>query len=235
MEKLVIIVPTLNEDKNILKITKRILKVNNFFEILFIDDGSQDKSQLLIKKLKKKYKKINYIFRKNKSGIGSAHKAALKYCYKKKYDYIVTMDADGTHNPNKIPIMLNLMKKQNLHIVNTSRFVIKNSLPGWPFFRKIMTYTRHYLIMFFLGMEYDASGAFRLYNTKFVKISNILLAKDNRYAFFWESLYILKIKKNKINEIPISLPYRVFGSSKMRFSDIFNSFTYLILISFKKF
>ena len=145
------------------------------------------------------------------------------------------MDADGTHNPNKIPIMLNLMKKQNLHIVNTSRFAIKNSLPGWPLFRKIMTYTRHYLIKFFLGMEYDASGAFRLYNTKFVKIADIMLAKDNGYAFFWESLYILKIKKYKINEIPISLPYRVFGSSKMKFTDIFNSFLYLILISLKKF
>ncbi len=235
MSKIIIIIPTLNEEKNILKIVKRIFKVNNSYQILFIDDGSTDRSQTIIKDLNQKYKKIKYIFRTNKTGIGSAHKTAIKFCYKRKFDFIITMDADGTHNPNKIPQMLKLMKKQNLHVVNTSRFVIKHSLPGWPIVRKIMTYTRHYLIKFFLNMEYDASGAFRLYNTKFVKISNILLAKDNRYAFFWESLYILKMKKNKINEIPISLPYRVYGSSKMRFSDILNSFLYLIIISFKKF
>ena len=58
MKKLVIIIPTLNEEKNIPKIVKRVLKVNNFFEILFIDDASTDKSQLLIKKLKKNIKKL---------------------------------------------------------------------------------------------------------------------------------------------------------------------------------
>tara|TARA_B100001057_G_C22744266_1_gene909109 strand:+ start:510 stop:1217 length:708 start_codon:yes stop_codon:yes gene_type:complete len=235
MKNTVIIIPTLNEEKNIPKIIKKILKVNKNFKILFIDDGSKDNSQMLIKSFKKKFKNISYIFRKNKSGIGSAHKEGLKICYKKKYKFVITMDADGTHDPNRIPAMFKLMKKENSHIINTSRFVLKNSLPGWPFSRKMMTYIRHFLIIFFLGLRYDASGAFRLYNTKLVKISNILLAKDNRYAFFWESLYILKKKNNKINEIPISLPYRIFGSSKMKSSDIISSFFYLISISIKKF
>jgi len=235
MNNLIVVIPTLNEEKNIPIIINKVFKANKRYNILFIDNASTDKSQLLIKKYKKKFKNINYIFRKNKSGIGSAHKEALKYSFKKKYKYIVTMDADGTHNPNKIPIMMKLMKNKNSHIVNTSRFMLSNSLPGWPISRKIMTYIRHYLIIIFLGLKFDASGAFRLYNTSFVKISNILLAKNNRYAFFWESLYILKKKKNKIHEIPINLHYRVFGSSKMKLSDIFLSFIYLLRISVKRY
>ena len=235
MNNLVVIIPTLNEEKNIPTIINKIFRVNKSFDILFIDDGSTDKSQLLIKGYKKKYKNINYIFRKNKSGIGSAHKEALKYSYKRKYKYIVTMDADGTHNPNKIPKMMMLMKNKNSHIINTSRFILGNSLVGWPISRKIITYIRHYLVIFFLGLKFDASGAFRLYNTTFIKLSHILMAKDDRYAFFWESLYILKKKKNKIHEIPITLNYRVFGSSKMKLTDIFFSFIYLIKISMKRY
>ena len=235
MNKLVIIVPTLNEESNIENLIKKIFNESKFFNILFIDDGSKDKTQFLIKKYKKQFKNINYIFRKNKSGIGSAHKHALKYCFKKKYKYIVTMDADGTHNPNMIPKMMDIMKRKNAHVVNTSRFVLKNSLSDWPLTRKIMTYTRHYLLKLFLGLEFDASGAFRLYDTKKVKLSNILLAKNDRYAFFWESLNILKIKNNTILEIPIHLPFRINGSSKMKFSDILYSLIYLIVISFKKY
>ena len=99
MNNLIVVIPTLNEEKNIPIIINKVFRVNKRYNILFIDDGSTDKSQLLIKKYKKKYKNINYIFRKNKSGIGSAHKEALKYSFKKKYKYIVTMDADVTHNP----------------------------------------------------------------------------------------------------------------------------------------
>lgn len=235
MKRLVIIIPTLNEEKNIKNLIEKIFKVNKSFEILFIDDGSTDKTQNLIKDYNKNFNNINYIFRKNKSGIGSAHKAGLRYCYQKKYEYIVTMDADGTHNPNKITEMMNIMKKKKCHLVNTSRFVLKNSLPGWPLSRIIMTYTRHYLIKVLLGLKFDASGAFRLYDTKNIKLSDILLAKDSRYAFFWESLHILNKKKNIIHEVSINLPYRTNGSSKMRFSDILYSFMYLLYITFKKY
>ncbi len=68
MSKIIIIIPTLNEEKNILKIVKRIFKVNNSYQILFIDDGSTDRSQTIIKDLNQKYKKIKYIFRTNKTG-----------------------------------------------------------------------------------------------------------------------------------------------------------------------
>ncbi len=230
MKKLVIIIPTLNEEKNVIGLTKKILKISKSFHILFIDDGSTDRTQEIIKTLNKENKNIKYIFRKNKSGIGSAHKAAIKECYKNRYNLILTMDADGTHKPIMIPTMLKAMKNLNADIVNTSRFVKKNSLKDWPISRKIMTYTRHYLLKFIFNLNYDASGAFRLYNLKTIKLSTFLMAKNDRYAFFWESLYILKKKKHKIVEISIDLPFRKNGSSKMKFSDIWFSLIYLFIV-----
>ena len=86
MKKLVI-VPTLNERKNILNLYNKINKTNMNFDILFIDDNSIDGSQEIIKKLAKKSKKVKYIFRPKKMGIGSAHKDAFKWAYKNKFLY----------------------------------------------------------------------------------------------------------------------------------------------------
>ena len=70
--------------------------------------------------------------------------------------------------------------------------------------------------------------------TKEVKLKDILEAKDNGYSFFWESIFILHKKNYKISEIPINLPSRLTGNSKMRIKDIFHALLYLFYVSFKK-
>ena len=89
--KACVIIPTLNEEKNIYKIFNKIKSTKIKLDILFIDDNSKDASQNIIKNLKKKFKYVMYIFRNSKTGIGSAHKEGIKYCYKKKYDLIITI------------------------------------------------------------------------------------------------------------------------------------------------
>lgn len=84
-----------------------------------------------------------------------------------------------------------------------------------------------------LGIKFDSSGAFRGYIVKEVKLKDILKAENNSYSFFWESIYILS-KKYKVKEIPIKLPARVSGSSKMRIKDIITALTYLFFFSFYK-
>ena len=171
------------------------------------------------------------ISRNYKKGIGSAHKLGLTWGYKKKYPYIITMDCDGTHDPKIIKKML--LKLMKFELVNTNRFIKQDSLSDWPIYRKMLTYTRHYLVKFFLNISYDSSGGFRCYNSKKLKIKHIKLAKDNGYPFFWESIFILSKKKYKISEIPIKLPNRLSGSTKMRLRDIFYSVYYLLKIFIK--
>ena len=94
MNKICLIIPVYNEEKNIQKLFMKIKKLKIKFDILYIEDNSTDNTRAEILKLVKKKKYIKYIFRKRKKGIGSAHKDAIKWCYKKKYQKILSMDAD---------------------------------------------------------------------------------------------------------------------------------------------
>jgi len=226
--KFLIIIPTLNEHRNIGIIYKKIIKLYKKANILFIDDNSNDDSKHEILDLRKENKKVNYIFRKKKLGIGSAHKLGIKIAKKNNYQYVCTMDCDGTHDPKTIKIMFKNIKRYNL--IMTTRFKYKNSISGWPLKRIFITKMRYYLVSIILGTKFDSSGGFRLYDLKKIKIRDIFLAKDNNYNFFWESAFILELKKYKITEIPIILPNRTLGSSKMRLTDIFYGIFYLLKI-----
>ena len=230
--KTCVIVPTLNEKNNLYELIEKIRKTRIKLDVLFIDDNSNDGTQNEIKTLKRKFKFINYIFRKNKSGIGSAHKDGIKYCYSKKYDLIITMDSDGTHDPKYFNQLIKYSKK--FDYVLTSRFKKNDLIKDWPFIRKFITYTRHILVKLFLGMNYDASGAFRCFYTKKIKLRDILEAKNNEYAFFWEITYLLKKKGYTIYEIPVHLVFRKLGKSKMKIKHIIYSLYYLIKIFITK-
>lgn len=228
----IIIIPTYNEKNNISLLIKKIVKLyKSQFNILVIDDNSPDGTLNVIKNIKKKHNYINYISRDKKLGVGSAHKVGIKYAYKKKFDLIITMDADGTHNPIYIKHFLKNFSKYDL--ITTNRFLRADSLKKWPYHRRLLTSFRHKLIKFLLNIPIDSSGAFRCYNARRIKLEDILNAKDNEYSFFWESIFLLYKKKYSIFEIPIYLPYRTIGFSKMEFKDIFKAIFYLLII-FKK-
>ncbi len=231
-KRILIIIPVLNEVKNIKPILNK-LKKNNKFDILFIDDNSKDGTVQNILREKKKHKGIFLIRRPKKLGIGSAHKDGLKWGYKKKYSIIVTMDCDGTHDPFYINKMIKLLVSKKIDLVSTNRFLNKNSLDDWSLWRKKLTTLRHYVIKLLLNIEFDSSGAFRCYDIKKIKLQDILIAENESYSFFWESIFILS-KKYEIREIPIKLPGRLSGSSKMRFIDIISAVIYLLKIFFKK-
>lgn len=230
-KKILIIIPTYNEKNNIPVIIGNIFNYVKNFTLLFIDDNSPDGTQLIIKNYIKKKKNIKIITRKTKLGIGSAHKQGITWGYKKNFSKIITMDCDGTHNPKYISTMLN--KINSCDLVITSRFKNHNSLQEWPLHRKALTYFRHIILNIFLNISLDSSGAYRCYDVKKIKIKDILLAKNNSYSFFWESIFLLTKKKYIIKEISIKLPARSIGSSKMELKDIFSAFGYLIKIFFR--
>jgi len=232
MNNVIIIVPTLNEKKNVEILFNQLVATNIVFDLLFIDDNSEDGTQEAIKDLAKKKQNINYIFRPKKMGVGSAHKDGFIWAYKKHYKTIITMDADGTHDSKYLKPLIEGL--ENYDIVITNRFLEKNLLINWPLFRIFLTRTRHILISLFLSMSYDASGAFRCINCEKVTLSDLILAKNNSYAYFWESIFILHKKKYRIGQIPIRLSWRMIGSSKMTVKDVFISVSYLMIVFLKK-
>ena len=232
MSDIIIVVPTLNEKENIEILFNKLNETNIKFDLLFIDDNSKDGSQEVIKNLLKKNQNINCIFRPKRMGIGSAHKDGFVWSYKRNYKIIITMDSDGTHDPKYIKFMIEELK--NFDMVITSRFLEKNSLQDWPLLRIFLTKLRHLTISLLLSMSYDSSGAFRCINCQKITLSDLILAKDDGYSYFWESVFILHRKKYRITQIPINLPFIIYGSSKMRMKDIFFSIYYLMIVFLKK-
>lgn len=119
-----IIIPTLNEEKNIFKLYTAIKKKFKCksYEIIYVDDDSSDRTQSKILSLKKHKKNVKFIFRKEKN-LSTAFLDGVKIS---KGKYVVLMDADLQHSPNDINKLYNEITKNNLDIVIGSRF-LKNS------------------------------------------------------------------------------------------------------------
>lgn len=232
--KSLIIIPTLNEKNNIQRIASKIFSLKkNFFHILFVDDNSTDGSQAEILKLAKK-RNVNYLFRK-KRGLGSAHRDGILWAMNNKFNYCITIDADGTHDPKLIIKMLKIMNNEFkiVHIVNTNRFLNKTSLNDWPVIRLLITKVRFILVKLFLRTNLDSSGGFRLYNLNFINKKHFFLSKNNDYFYLVESLFYFEKLGYRIHEIPIKLKFRDYGSSKMKFYHVFESFIKLLQLSLK--
>ena len=232
-KKTLIFIPTYNEKNNVEKIISEILSLQiPNAELLFIDDNSTDGTGDILDRIAKEQTKLTVIHRSGKLGVGSAHKDGIAYAYKQNYDILVTMDADFTHSPSYIP---NLIEKSDLYdIVITSRYLKKDGLADWNLFRKILTLFGHFLTRYILGLKYDASGAFRLYNLKTINSKAFQKVVSKGYSFFFESLFILNFNNYSIVEIPIILSARTYGSSKMELSDVFTSIKFLLTIFLKK-
>lgn len=230
MDNILIIIPTFNENKNINILIENIFNKSLEFIILIIDDSSTDGTLETIKNLQKTHKNLFLLQRPKKMGIGSAHIDGIKWAYKNNYLKVITMDGDLTHSTDKINEFIEQGK--NFDLVVGSRFLDKNSLNDWNFHRKLLTYFGHFCTKFFLKIDIDATGGFRFYNLN--KIPFLLFDKieSKNYSFFIESIFIIQTNYFSITEVPLTLPKRTYGTSKMRISDLFQSLNLLISLFF---
>ncbi|MBI3501278.1 MAG: glycosyltransferase [Bacteroidetes bacterium] len=223
--KTLIFIPTYNEVENVGRIFLEIKSFNLGADILFLDDNSPDGTGEVIDKLANAHPNVFVIHRSKKSGIGSAHQEGIAWAYEKKYEVLITMDCDFTHSPSYIFNFIQSSDKAE--IVVGSRYMKKHSLASWNLFRKTLTHFGHFLTVTLLDMPYDASGAFRLYNLKNIDQKLFQLIKSPGYSFFFESLFIMNYNKVRIFEIPIELPSRTYGTSKMSWNDAWKSLMFL--------
>ena len=131
------------------------------------------------------------------------------------------MDCDFTHSPADIPRLLEVRRQ----VRRGCRLPLAaaGSLPGWNLLRRFLTGLGHFLTRCLLGMPYDATGAFRFYDLEKVPRELFLAVKSRSYAFFFESLFLLAFNGFTIHEVPIVLPSRMYGHSKMDWREALRS------------
>lgn len=166
MKKILIFTATYNEKNNIQKVISKIKKKCNRANILVVDDNSPDGTAELVKKIIKKSKnnKIKLIVRNKKKGLDTAHKLAYKYALEKKFDYLITMDADLSHDPAEIPNFLKYLS--NNDFVLGSRYM-KGGRNELSFLRFLLSYFGNKFIKYTLNLDFtEFTSAYRGFNLK---------------------------------------------------------------------
>ncbi|MEO7164220.1 MAG: glycosyltransferase, partial [Bdellovibrionia bacterium] len=228
MKKPLVVIPTYNEKGNCSLLVQRFKLLNLGVDVLFMDDNSPDGTGEEQDALAKENPWVTVVHRAGKLGIGSAHQDAIRFAYDKGYDQLVTMDADFTHPPETIKILLK--NEKDTTVVVGSRHLQKDGIDGWNLLRKIMTKSAHFMTTFVLGLPYDSTNAFRLYNLRSIPLHIFDLVDSTSYSFFYESLFILNLNGISISEIPMRLPPREAGNSKMRLRDVWRSIYFLFAL-----
>jgi dolichol-phosphate mannosyltransferase len=211
--KTLVMVPTYNERDNAPRMVEAIKALDLDVDVLFIDDNSPDGTGDVLDAMCADYPRLSVRHRAGKNGIGSAHLDGIAAAYAGGYDRLVTLDCDFSHSPEDIPKFLRA--SDTADVVVGSRWTAMNSLPGWNLFRRMMTGMGHLLTRVVLGLRYDATGAFRAYRLDRIPQEVFGLVQSKSYSFFFESLFILHKNASRIHEIPIVLPARTYGHSKM--------------------
>ena len=98
----IVLIPTYNEKENISKIIDAVLGLEHQFEILVIDDNSPDGTAAIVEDIMTREPRVHILKRPGKQGLGTAYIAGFKWAIENKYDYIIEMDADFSHNPNDL-------------------------------------------------------------------------------------------------------------------------------------
>ncbi len=226
--KALIFIPTLNERENVTELHRQIRTVSQA-DILFVDDASPDGTGEILDLLAAVDPGVRVIHRSGKLGIGSAHLCGIRYAYQECYDWLVTMDCDFSHSPSDIPALL--AAAVPFEVAVGSRYIRRGSLPGWSPFRRFLTLFAHVLTKTLLGLHADASGAFRAYDLRAIPVGVFDMVVSPSYSFFFESLFILARNGYRIAEIPIVLPARTYGHSKLTFREAFRSLRFLTRLS----
>ena len=229
--KILIFSATYNEAGNIENFLNSIEELNLELDILLIDDNSPDNTSKIIQEYSKNKKNIHLIIRDKKEGLDTAHKIAYEYSIKNNYDFLITMDADLSHDPKVIPKFIDELKT-NAFVLG-SRYIKggKNNMHG---FRFILSYFGNKLIKFVLSIDCNEfTSSYRGFDLKKLKDFNFKNVSAKGYSFFMETVFHIHNKGIAINQIPINFADRKEGKSKIPKIEVFRTLFNVLKLKLK--
>jgi dolichol-phosphate mannosyltransferase len=215
--KKIVIIPTYNERENIQKIITQVMSYDLLFDMLIVDDGSPDGTGQIIKDLQTQYNgRLHLLERTGKQGLGTAYIAGFKYAIANGYDYIFEMDADFSHNPDKLAELYNACHVDGADVSVGSRYVKHGKVVNWPLSRILISYGGSVYARIILWLPVtDTTAGFVCYKRKVLEALDLNSIQFIGYAFQIEMKYRAYKKGFKIKEVPITFVDRTEGVSKM--------------------
>jgi len=231
-KKILIFTATYNEKNNIEFLIRSIEDISLELDIFIIDDQSPDHTYDKIKDLQKEYNNISLKIRNSKSGLDTAHKEAYEYALSNNYDYLITMDADLSHDPKEINNFVNYLSE--FPFVIGSRYIEGGSclMSGKRLF---MSKFGNKLIRNILQINSNEfTTSYRGFNLSKLKNFHLNQVSNKGYSFFMGTLFEIDKLGYEIKEIPIIFKDRQKDFSKIAKLEIFRTLKNLFILFFKK-
>jgi len=215
--RIAVVIPTYNEAENLPKLVSALFTLPLDLHLLIVDDNSPDGTGRIADELAKEDQRVRVLHRAGKLGLRSAYLEGFRLVLDDGADAVLQMDADFSHDPAKIPAMVELLKSYD--IVLGSRYVKGGSVDErWPMWRKKLSAFGNFYARTILGMPlHDVTTGFRLWQRETILGMPFDRIKSGGYIFLVEMAYLAHCLKYRIGEVPIYFADRRWGKSKMSF------------------
>ena len=215
-EKIFVVLPTYNEGENISRIIPIILKKGSKIEILVVDDNSPDGTGNIVAEMAEGNDRLFLLSRPGKMGLGTAYVAGFKWVLANSdAKYIFEMDADFSHNPDRIPDFIRKMKEGH-DVVIGSRYLRGVSVVNWPIRRLMLSYLASRYARFVTGIPLnDQTSGYKCFRREVLQKLDLNQVVSDGYAFQIEMNYIALKQGFRLAETPIIFEERRAGASKI--------------------
>jgi dolichol-phosphate mannosyltransferase len=212
--RVLVVIPTYNEADNIRIIVDRLRTAVPAAEVLIADDNSPDGTGAIADELAAADANVHVLHRAGKQGLGAAYLAGFAWGREQGFDVVVEMDADGSHQPEYLPQILDTLVDNDL--VLGSRYVRGGKVVNWPAHRFLLSRTANLYVRLALGMPVkDATAGFRAYRMPVLDKIDVDTVSSQGYCFQIDLAWRTQRNGFRVAEVPITFVERERGASKM--------------------
>ncbi len=233
-----VILPTYNERANLKRLVEELTELHDDIDILIVDDNSPDGTGEIAESLKSE--KIHVLHRSQKAGLGPAYLAGFSWASSRQtsdnnlYEFLVEMDADGSHHPAQLGELLGAAKAGYDLVIGT-RWMPGGSVHNWPLARRLISRFGTWYASAALKLPYkDLTSGFRVLRMKLVKEILKSDLEASGYGFQIEVVALAARHGMSITQVPIEFTERVDGQSKMNTGIVFEAWLKTTQWGFKR-
>ncbi|MBA3645336.1 MAG: polyprenol monophosphomannose synthase [Gemmatimonadaceae bacterium] len=214
-KRALVIIPTFNEQGNVARIIDAVLSQDASLDVLIVDDASPDGTGEIADSVAASNPRVNALHRSGKLGLGTAYIAGFRWALERDYAFVFEMDADFSHNPDRLQKFLETI--QTADLVLGSRYQNGHvNVVNWPMSRLFLSYAANIYARGVTGLPvFDATGGFKCFRRKVLETIDLNAVHSNGYAFQIEMTFRAWKAGFRIVEIPIVFVDRTSGESKM--------------------
>jgi dolichol-phosphate mannosyltransferase len=210
-----VLVPTYNEIESIADLLARVRAALPDADVLVIDDGSPDGTGELADATAAADPAVSVLHRTSKDGLGRAYLAGFARARELGYDFVVEIDADGSHDPAELPAMVALARG-GADLVIGSRWVPGGAVRNWPWLRQAISRTGNAYARVALRSDIrDITAGFRVFRTTALSRLDSTTISSQGYCFQVEMAWRIEKAGLTVVEHPITFIEREHGQSKM--------------------